>query len=689
MALPTSPSVVVLENDQSIYTPNVQSSVVGIVGFADKGPEDKATLITSQEQLLSVFGKPDSEIPGQGLEGALEILEATNQVYFVRATQKAGTAAAANASSIGVMGFCPAVAVSGDNAATSLSSYDAASITYTVTDNYSEAQLSDTVSLASATGDTTLQDILRRQFSSDNIGDAGVFGAEESGQFYLVGRYAGANARLQVSSSFSGIIFSAINASGEPEAAPVPSSSITASGGTASSTGSSSLYVKFSSNYPGTGYNLVTLDDGSIQGVSVEVDSKSTRDVVTVNNNGSLRESISVNFITSSIAYIETVLVDDPINNKSEYVYAEIKNGANAFPMETNFASKIDQGSIAFTYKGATQPSGTPRFVKLVEGTYNLAGGKSGYSTTGYDDEQQNAFIALTSDVSAIIGNPTDRTGMYALDDDGLGISIATIPGITNQQVQNALITLAETSKNFLAVVSPPYGLDSTQEAVEWMNGRGTRTAALNSSYAAVYWPWVQVFNFFAAADEWYDPAIFAVRQMVFTDSVSEPWFAPAGVRRGRLTKPTDTELGLSQGDKDALYSNNLNPVTKEVGIGITVFGQKTTQRAPTALDRVNVRRLMIYIRKVLLQLGKPFQFEPNDKLTWEEVEDAINPFLSDLLARRAIVEGAVRCDSTTNTPLRVDRNEMWCSVTIKPTKAAETVVFEVNLTNQSATVNG
>jgi hypothetical protein len=109
MALPTSPSVVVLENDQSIYTPNVQSSVVGIVGFADKGPINKATLITSQNQLLNVFGKPSSDIPGQGLEGALEILEATNQVYFVRVVQDAGAAAAANATVSATLGFCPAV----------------------------------------------------------------------------------------------------------------------------------------------------------------------------------------------------------------------------------------------------------------------------------------------------------------------------------------------------------------------------------------------------------------------------------------------------------------------------------------------------------------------------------------------------------------------------------------------------
>jgi phage tail sheath protein FI len=96
----------------------------------------------------------------------------------------------------------------------------------------------------------------------------------------------------------------------------------------------------------------------------------------------------------------------------------------------------------------------------------------------------------------------------------------------------------------------------------------------------------------------------------------------------------------------------------------------------------------MIYVRKTLLELGKPFQFEPNDQFTWEQVEDAINPFLNDLLARRAILEGAVKCNSETNTPARVDRNELWCSVTIKPTKAAETIVFEVNLTSQSATIN-
>jgi phage tail sheath protein FI len=266
---------------------------------------------------------------------------------------------------------------------------------------------------------------------------------------------------------------------------------------------------------------------------------------------------------------------------------------------------------------------------------------------------------------------------------------MALVPGITHQSVQNALISLAETSKNFVAIVAPPQGYDEAQDAIDWVNGRLTRTAAINSSYAAVYWPWVQVFNAFAGADEWYDPAIFAARQYVFTDNVAEPWFAPAGFRRGRLQKPSDVEVGLNQGDKDALYSSNVNPVSKENQSGIVIMGQKTAQRQPSALNSVNVRRLMVYIRKVLLILGQPFQFEPNDEFTWELVEDSVQPFLDDLIARRAITEGAVQCDSTTNTPLRRDRKELWCSITIKPTLAAETVVFEVNLTNQSATING
>ena len=436
--------------------------------------------------------------------------------------------------------------------------------------------------------------------------------------------------------------------------------------------------MKAFSNHYGAGYNLSALKDGSTQGISVEVANISTDDSIVVNNDGSQSETFQVSLETSSARFAEDILVNSTLNNKSDYIYLNAVVGTS----DVDFTGFVDQFGDQVTVGVTGDTLATPRFVKLVAGTVSLAGGHSGFVETA--DEN------TLDDETAITGNAALKTGMYALDDDALNISLAVIPGITNDTVQNALITLAESSKNFLALISPPYGLGSVQDAFDWLNGKaGTRTAAVNSSYAAAYWPWVQVFNSFAGAEEWYDPAIFAARQCVFTDAVAEPWFAPAGFRRGRLTKPTDTEIILNQGDRDALYSNALNPVTKDPTAGISIFGQKTTQRLPTSLDRVNVRRLMIYIRKVLLELGKPFQFEPNDSLTWELVEEALRPFISDLLARRGIVGGDVKCDATTNTAARADRSEMWCSITITPTKAAETVVFEVDLTSQSATING
>jgi phage tail sheath protein FI len=240
-----------------------------------------------------------------------------------------------------------------------------------------------------------------------------------------------------------------------------------------------------------------------------------------------------------------------------------------------------------------------------------------------------------------------------------------------------------------LALVSPPYGtINTPQEAIEWSNGRAeTRTAAINSSYAAVYWPWVKVFSIADGEDKWYDPVIFAARQMCFTDSVADTWFAPAGFRRGRLTKPTQVEVDLNQGDRDSLYSggNVINPIVNFPQAGITIFGQRTTQRTATALDRINVRRLMISLRKAVINSTQSFVFEPNDPVTWEAVRGVIQPLLEDIKNRRGLVDYRVVCDETTNTPIRVDRNELWCKVILQPTKAAEVVVFELNVTNQSA----
>jgi phage tail sheath protein FI len=667
MAIPNSPSVVVLENDVSIYTPNINSSVVGLVGFANKGPTNKATLVTSQENLVRLFGKPNSVIPGQGLEGALEILEATNQLYFVRAANASAQSASADIP----MGACPAVALSGYTP-----SVDTSSLHVTVLDNAGTVKYDRVIQFASSTSFGTTSEIFLNTFSQDVESDAPVFAHIDGDELFLVSRYAGSGATLRVSGEANGISSIVLGKDGSgigSYALDTTTSGLTAQ----------TLTLRTLSKYPGDGYNLSSLRDGSTQGISVEINNLSTKDELVVNSDGAAAETFKpISLVPSASDFVEYILNSVEENNKSDYVYAEILNGGVDYTTPNVFGDKV----ASTTWAGHDAGTGTPRFVKPIEGTYAFAGGDSGYGAVEGAEAED-----MPNDAAALIGDAAAKTGMYALDNDTLNISIGLIPGVTNDSVQNALVTLAETSKNFLALVGAPYGLATVQDSVDWINGKdaSTRTAALNSSYAAAYWPWVQVFNYYAGQDEWYDPAIFAARQCVFTDAISEPWFAPAGFRRGRLTKPTATEILLNQGDRDALYSNSINPVINDPTTGVTIFGQRTTQRAATALDRINVRRLMIFIRKVLLELGKPFQFEPNDEFTWELVEESINPFLDDLLARRAIVEGAVKCDSTTNTPVRVDRNELWCSVTIKPTKAAETIVFEVNLTSQAATING
>ena len=566
MALPTSPSVVVIENDVSVYAPNVNSSVVGIVGFADKGPVDKPTLVTSQQNLLRIFGKPDTPMPGQGLEGALEILEATNQVYYVRA---ADTGTKANASGLVTLGACPSVQLS--------STWDLtypSSIYYSVTDNSGNFKISGTVNVpASSTASPTKQSVLYNVFDPAITGDQAVFAyVDASDNAFLASKYAGASASLLVEALtpagalIEDTLFSVVDVSGNTnnEIVGVSGAGVTAPGYT-----SSSVQLVSESVYPGTGYNLSSLRDGSTQGVSVEVTSLSVEDRLSVNSEGSQVEQFQVVLSPSAANSVEFLLINDELNNQSDYVYADVRDGSGGaylgIPEQFGEKLTVSAGFIGDQVADAETGRASPRFVKMIEGTYPLASGHSGYDTSAH--------------IAALIGTATAKTGLYALDDDFLNISIATVPGIGDQSVQNALITLGETSKNFLALLAPPYAVGNTQDAVDWLNGKGTRTAAVNSSYAAAYWPWVQVFNSFAGAEEWYDPAIFAARQCVFTDSVSEPWFAPAGFRRGRLTKPSDTEVVLNQGDRNTLYSNSVNPITKEPQTGITIFGQKTTQR--------------------------------------------------------------------------------------------------------------
>ena len=723
-----SPGVYVIEKDISEYPPTLNSSVVGIVGFASRGPiagtsSEKATLITSPQQLIDTFGEPSEDLKGQALEGSLEILEATNSLRFVRVAD----AGAANASAAVSMGGCPAYILSGTAAyplsgaggpaMSAIGSSDdttsSVRIIASVYNNAGTALISSktydipkgTLTTSASNGATTalgLKRVLGGAMDADRIG---VFADSSSvdASCFIVGMAAGSGAYMNLSAGvLNGAgnyvplnMFNEVGPLGEKfnrgtTAGKFAASASVVTSGTQLALGTNGGSYLVKSLWPGAGYNAGTKADGSTSGVSFEVNVNGGDSTVQdVNNLGTEAENFKTT-MTSGISFLETQIGTTYDDRTSNYLTGNAVTGTYddvvvtaLTSFEKNLEALVGVAGMTGGHGGDFSPcSINPRFVKLVEGTYNLANGSNGIPS---------ADAGVASAVVGRVESDGGRTGIEALDDDALNISVALTPGpgVGNlQAVQNALISKAEATTNFLALVSPPYAVGTTGDAINWSNGfADTRDAAINSSYCAVYWPWLKVFQVFDGKDRWLAPEIYGARQMAVTDNVSQPWFAPAGLVRGRLSKPTDVEVTLNQGDRDSMYSggNIINPIVNFPQRGIAIFGQRTSQRTPTALDRINVRRMMIYIKKQILASTQRLVFEPNDRFTWLRVEQLINPMLDDIARKRGITEFRVVCDETTNTPVRVDRNEMWTKVLIKPTKTAEVVVFEINLTNQSA----
>jgi phage tail sheath protein FI len=298
-----------------------------------------------------------------------------------------------------------------------------------------------------------------------------------------------------------------------------------------------------------------------------------------------------------------------------------------------------------------------------------------------------NDGIESTTNPSTFIGvaNDTQSTGLQLFrNPEQLDINLIAVPGISNAAVINAMIDVCLFRKDCMCIVDPPLGL-TPQNVVDWANGAGSYSsdhAAFNSSYAALYWPWLQIYDPVNRGTVWTPPSGHLSFVYAYTDYNSETWSAPAGLNRGHLTTPVKAEYIPTLGERDLLYSNNVNPIATFIRDGINVWGQKTLQRTPTALDRVNVRRLMLYLEKVVATAVRTLVFEPTDRVTWIQFINLVEPFLDSVKSRRGLLEYKVVCDETTNTPDVQDRNEMYARIYIRPTKTAEFISIDFILTD-------
>jgi hypothetical protein len=212
-----------------------------------------------------------------------------------------------------------------------------------------------------------------------------------------------------------------------------------------------------------------------------------------------------------------------------------------------------------------------------------------------------------------------------------------------------------------------------------------------NDEYLGVFYPWGFTSNNFGR-DIAVPPSHMILRTIALNDQVAYPWFAPAGTRRGNVTNATAVgyvtpegefrSVALNEGQRDTLYINKVNPITYFTGAGLVNFGQKTRAKGASALDRINVARLVIFLRSQLNKLAKPYIFEPNDKITRDEVKQQVESLLLELVGQRALYDFLVVCDESNNTPNRIDRSELHVDIAIEPVKAVEFIYIPIRLKN-------
>lgn len=308
----------------------------------------------------------------------------------------------------------------------------------------------------------------------------------------------------------------------------------------------------------------------------------------------------------------------------------------------------------------------------------------------------------------AIVGsNTADNSALYSItkaldmvsDPEVVEMNILTVPGITKTAVTDTVLNVAKTRTDTLAIVDIEGGYTPSTESTDSERLRlGNVTTAvssikarnLNNSFGCAYYPWVSV-NAGNGAPLWVPPSVVALGTMASSEKTSALWFAPAGFNRGGLTKGSagipvlDVREKLSLKQRDALYEVGVNPIASFPSEGIVIFGQKTLQATPSALDRINVRRLVIFLKEKLGKISNKIIFDPNLQVTWDRFLAEGEPLMSDVKARFGLSDYKLVLDGTTTTPDLVDRNIMYAKVYIKPARAIEFIAIDFIITNTGA----
>lgn len=372
-------------------------------------------------------------------------------------------------------------------------------------------------------------------------------------------------------------------------------------------------------------------------------------------------------------------------------------------------------GGSSFTATGSAVYGGT--FDQLLNNGVNsfttvFQGGTDGFNILEKEPLRNTVMDSNSTNNNNYVYYTYRRAIDTVVDPEFVQANMMAIPGLVFEPLTQYLTQIAEQRGDVLAVidcsgdqdneasyVTPfEYSADnytgdraiSVDAVVNQIKGRN-----LNTSYGATYYPWVQIADSNSGKIVTVPPSIPAIGAMSYTDAVQAPWFAPAGFNRGGLStgnagvNVVNVVKKLNQADRDKLYLVNINPITSFPNEGIVIFGQKTLQAVPSALDRINVRRLMIYIKRGIGIISNTILFEPNVENTWNNFKDKAEPFLADVKSRFGLEDYKLILDSTTTTPDLVDQNILYAKIFLKPARAIEFIAIDFFITRSGANFNG
>ena len=397
-------------------------------------------------------------------------------------------------------------------------------------------------------------------------------------------------------------------------------------------------------------------------------------------------------------------------DNNIQKVVLESYNNLSLDPYASNYISKVI-GDVSFTLQTTDgyyiQQTGSysniSKYVRVKQVNYN---------TPKYFDNIGRAKDAYTGSLPAVssgsfgsaVGSniPTGRVANF-YQNIGLNAPYDT-QGLIAADYANAVALLSNVDEYKYNVISAP-GLIQEVHATPVNNivnntiGRGdaiaiidlkmygaqingviTQAAALDSSYAATYWPWLQTIDPNTGEAVFVPASTMLPGVYAFTDASSDPWFAPAGITRGGLGQVIRAERKLTASNRDDLYEANVNPIATFPGTGVTVFGQKTLQKRASALDRVNVRRLLIALKSFIGQVAEGLVFEQNTAATRNNFLSQVNPYLESVQQGQGLFAFKVVMDETNNSADVVDRNELVGQIFLQPTRTAEFIVLDFNV---------